>query len=203
MTSVTSLRYSNASELVAFSCDDHSIRVVDVETKKIVRELWGCRGQINDFVFSNDGRWVIAASMDSIIRVWDLPTGHLIDAFRVGATCTAVAFSATGEFLATAHADEVGINVWNNKTQFSNLPQKHVEEDDITEAWGHTTVKELGSGIIEAAFVDGMEYSAQEGPVTSVEQLYRDMMTLSVIPKSSWQTLLHLETIRVRSLRER
>ncbi|KKA21073.1 WD repeat protein [Rasamsonia emersonii CBS 393.64] len=199
MTAITGLRYSNASELVAFSCDDHSIRVVDVETKKIVREFWGCRGQINDFTFSSDGRWVIAASMDSIIRVWDLPTGHLIDAFQVAATCTALAISGTGEFLVTAHADGAGINVWNNKTLFLNLPQKHIDENDITEAWSPTTSGELGSGIIEAAFEDGIEYSEQERSVTSVDQLHRDMMTLSVIPKSSWQTLLHLDMIRERN----
>ena len=94
MTAVTSLRYSSSSELVAFSCDDLSIRVVDMETRKIVRELWGCGGQINDFAFSNDGRWIIAAAMDSIVRVWDLPTGHLIDMFRVASTCTSVAMSS-------------------------------------------------------------------------------------------------------------
>jgi WD40 repeat protein len=60
-------RYSKASELVAFSCDDLSIRVIDLETRKLVREFWGCVGQVNDFIFSNDGRWIVAASMDSVV----------------------------------------------------------------------------------------------------------------------------------------
>jgi U3 small nucleolar RNA-associated protein 21 len=34
------------------------------------------------FIFSNDGRWIVAASMDSVVRVWDMPTGHLIDIFQ-------------------------------------------------------------------------------------------------------------------------
>ncbi|KAL8978091.1 MAG: hypothetical protein Q9205_006242, partial [Flavoplaca limonia] len=116
MVAITAARYYRPSDLIAFSCDDLSIRVIDLETKKLVRELWGCLGQINDFCFSNDGRWIIAASMDSVVRVWDLPTTHLINAFPVESPCTALAFSETGEYLATAHADSVGINLWNNRT---------------------------------------------------------------------------------------
>ena len=95
------------------ACDDLSVRVVDVETKRIVRELWGSVGQIYDHCFSHDGRWIVTSSMDSVVRVFDLPTGHLIDAFKAG-TCTNLAFSSTGEYLATAHAGEIGVNIWNN-----------------------------------------------------------------------------------------
>ena len=62
--------------------------------------------------FSNDGRWAIAASADSIIRVWDLPTGHMIDAIVLQSPCRTLAFSGTGEFLATAHEDSVGVKIW-------------------------------------------------------------------------------------------
>lgn len=197
MTAITGLRYSSASDLVAFSCDDLSIRVVDIETAKLVREFWGCVGQVNDFSFSNDGRWIIAASMDSVIRVWDLPTGHLIDAFRVSSTCTSLAFSGTGEFLATAHADGLGINLWNNKSLFLHVPTKHVSEDDIPEVAIPTVSGESGAVTIEAAFAEDSEGRQQEGPILSTEQLSQDMMTLSVVPKSRWQTLLHLDIIKV------
>lgn len=62
--------------------------------------------------FSNDGRWIVAASTDRIIRVWDLATGHLIDVVRSQSVCIALAFSNTGEFLATAHEEDIGINIW-------------------------------------------------------------------------------------------
>jgi U3 small nucleolar RNA-associated protein 21 len=100
------------SELLAVSCDDTCIRLLDVETKKVVRELWGCEGKISDFCFSNDGRWIVAASMDSVIRIWDLPTGHLIDGVRTKSIVTALSFAGSGEFLATAHVGSVGINLW-------------------------------------------------------------------------------------------
>lgn len=106
------MKLHRPSELLAVSCDDACIRLVDVGTKKVVRELWGCQGKISDFCFSSDGRWVAAASMDSVIRIWDLPTGHLIDGLRTQRIATALSFSGSSEFLATAHVGSVGINLW-------------------------------------------------------------------------------------------
>ena len=202
MTSIIASQYHRPSDLVALSCDDLSIRVVDIETKKLVRELWGCLGQISDFCFSNDGRWIIAASMDSVIRVWDLPTGHLINAIRVESLCTALAFSDTGEFLATAHADSVGINIWNNRTLFTHVPTRLLKEDEISPAIAATLSGETGQGIIDAAFDEGADEGVQEttyNDLAPTDQLSLDMLTLSLVPKSRWQTLLHLDTIRQRN----
>lgn len=201
MTAVTGLRYNSASELVAFSCDDLSIRIVDIETRKVVREFWGCVGQVNDFAFSNDGRWLIAASMDSVIRVWDLPTGHLIDIFRVSSTCTTLAMSVTGDFLATAHADGVGINLWSNKSLFAPVSTKHVDESSIESIQSPTVSGESGIGPIESAFLESSEIEEPEteGPVLFAEQLTKDMVTLSGVPRNRWQTLLHLDVLKVSS----
>lgn len=197
MAAVTGLRYSKTSELVAFSCDDLSIRVVDLETRKLVREFWGCVGQVNDFIFSNDGRWIIAASMDSVLRVWDLPTGHLIDIFRVSSTCVALAMPSTGEFLATAHAGSIGISLWSNRSHFMPISTKNLGEDVIQDVSVPTTSGESGAGLVEAAFLNEPEEDEAEGPVLASEQLQRDMVTLSLVPKSRWQALLHLDSIRV------
>ncbi|PYI01276.1 snoRNA binding protein [Aspergillus sclerotiicarbonarius CBS 121057] len=199
MTSINGLRSSRTNELVAFSCDDLSIRVVDVETKKVIREFWGCVGQINDFTFSNDGRWIIAASMDSTIRVWDLPTGHLIDVFRVSSTCTSLAMSSTGEFLATAHADGVGISLWSNKSLFIPISTRNVDDRLIGDVSIPSSSSEEGPGVIEAAFAEDLEQSEIEGPLPSIEQLSGEMVTLSVVPKSKWQTLLQLNLIKERN----
>ena len=202
MASIIASQYHRPNDLVALSCDDLSIRVVDTETKKLVRELWGCLGQISDFCFSNDGRWIIAASIDSVIRVWDLPTGHLINAVRVDSPCTALAFSDTGEFLATAHADSVGINIWNNRTLFTHVPTRLLEEDEISPAVAVTRSGENGQGIIDAAFEEEADEEVQEKAykdLAPTDQLSLDMLTLSLVPKSRWQNLLHLDTIRQRN----
>ena len=201
MSAIIGARYHRQNDLIALGCDDLAIRVIDTGTKKLVRELWGCLGQISDFCFSNDGRWIIAASMDCVIRVWDLPTGHLINAIRTESPCTALAFSDTGEFLATAHADGVGINIWNNRTLFTHVPTRLVHEDEIIDAVAPTASGENGQGMIDAAFEDEQEeesFSILDAP-TDTNQLSRDLESLSLVPKSRWQTLLHLDVIRQRN----
>ncbi|KAI0395924.1 WD domain-containing protein [Xylariaceae sp. FL0594] len=201
MTAITGCRYHAASDLIAFSCDDGSIRVVDIETRRTIREFWGCQGKINDFTFSNDGRWIVAASQDSIIRVWDLPTSHLIDAIRLESPCTALAFSATGEYLAAASEGELGVNIWTNRTLFTHVPTKQISESSIARVAGPTASGEGGQGLIEAAFDDDDEEASDEDEVAapSLDQLSADMMTLSLVPRSRWQTLLHLDLIKKRN----
>lgn len=201
MSAIIASRYHKQNDLIVLSCDDLSIRVIDTETKRLVRELWGCLGQISDLCFSNDGRWIIAASTDSVVRVWDLPTGHLINALRMESPCTALAFSDTGEFLATAHADGVGVNIWNNRTLFTHVPTRLVREDEIIDAVAPTASGENGQGLIDAAFEEEQAEDSQlmiDSSSTS-EQLSRDLESLSLVPKSRWQTLLHLDVIRLRN----
>lgn len=199
MTRLVSLRYHPASDLLAATCDDGCIRVVDTETKKTIRELWGCAGGINDVAFSNDGRWIIAASGDRVVRVWDLPTGHLIDAIRLRNPCTALAFSGTGEFLATACEGELGVNIWNNKTLFTHVPTRHISAHEIADVANPTASGEGGAGIIDAALADEAETEDVAPAITLLDQLSEDMVTLSLVPKSRWQTLLHLDLIRHRN----
>jgi len=199
MVAVTGIRYHAPNDLIALTCDDLSIRVVDIVTKKTIREFWGCKDGINDFCFSNDGRWIIAASKDCVIRVWDLPTGHLIDAIRMETPCTALAFSGTGEFLATACEGYVGVNIWNNKTLFTHVPTRHISEHEIAQISGPTVSGEGGQGVIDGAFEDEAEDDEDSAPALSLDQLSEDMMTLSLVPKSRWQTLLHLDAIKQRN----
>lgn len=206
MASIIASRYCRPSELIGLCCDDLSVRVVDSETKKLVRELWGSMAQISDFCFSNDGRWIVAASMDSVIRVWDLPTGHLINAFRTESPCTALAFSDTGEYLATAHADGVGINIWNNRTLFIHVPTRRIREDEIVDAIAPTTSGESGQSLIAAALEKDEEEEEEDTEATnrdfhdsSIAQLDASLQTLSLVPRSRWQTLLHLDAISQRN----
>ncbi|KAL2257514.1 hypothetical protein VTK26DRAFT_83 [Humicola hyalothermophila] len=209
MTKITGCRFHPGNDLIAFACDDHSIRVVDIETKQTIREFWGCRGNINDFCFSNDGRWIVAASdQDATIRVWDLPTSHLIDAFRLEKPCTALAFSATGEYLAGAMADNLGVQLWTNRTLFKHVPTRQISEAEIGDAVSApTTSGEGGQGLLEAAFDDGAAAAEQQllqeqsdaAGVPVIEQLSADMMTLSLVPRSRWQTLLHIDVIKARN----
>lgn len=198
--SISGLRYSNSVDLVALNCDDLCIRVIDIETKKLVRELYGSTCQVNDFCMSSNGRWVVAASMDSVIRVWDLPTGRLIDVFQLENTCTSLAVSESGEFLATAHADGVGINLWSNRTCFTYVPTGPMDKDFTL---GTSEPNTAGGGVtrIDAPLEENDQSYSQTIPMVISEQLDSNLLTLSITPKSRWQTLLHLDVIKVRDFR--
>ncbi|RYP73485.1 hypothetical protein DL769_004199 [Monosporascus sp. CRB-8-3] len=200
MTAITGCRYHAANDLMAFSCDDNSIRVVDIETKQTIREFWGCQRKINDFCFSNDGRWIVAASQDSIVRVWDLPTSHLIDAIRLERPCTALAFSVTGEYLAAASEGELGVNIWTNKSLFTHVPTRQISESAVQHVAGPTASGEGGQGLLEAAFQEDASVDEDDAiAVPDLDQLSAEMMTLSLVPRSRWQTLLHLDLIKQRN----
>ncbi|KAL2137837.1 hypothetical protein VTI28DRAFT_8011 [Corynascus sepedonium] len=203
MIKITACRYHAGNDLIAFACDDHSVRVVDIETKQTIREFWGCRDEITDFCFSNDGRWIVAASRDSIVRVWDLPTSHLIDAFRLEKPCMALAFSATGEYLAGAVEGDLGVQLWTNRTLFKHVPTRQISDREIAQVTAPTASGEGGQGLIEAAFeIEGEQQGGEDDDgvmAPMLDQLSADMVTLSLVPKSRWQTLLHIDLIKARN----
>ena len=204
MTKILGMRYHRGSDLIALSCDDGSIRLVDIETKKLIRELWAARShaevQVVDFTFSNDSRWIIAATSDSIIRVWDLPTGHLIDAMRLPSQCTSVAFSPTGEYLATAQQDSVGVDIWTNRSLFTQVSTRHISEEEIATINTPTASGDGGEAIVEAATAEEATEETQDDTIVPImDQLSHGVTTLSLVPKSRWQTLIHLDIIRARN----
>ncbi|KAF5909470.1 WD repeat-containing protein 36, partial [Clarias magur] len=117
------------SGMLAIALDDFTISIFDVEMKRIVRHFSGQRGQINDMTFSPDGRWLITASMDCTIRTWDLPSGSLVDCFLVDTAAVSVSFSPTGNVLASAHVDSLGIYLWSNATLCSLVSLRPLPTD--------------------------------------------------------------------------
>ncbi|CAO3658833.1 unnamed protein product [Umbelopsis ramanniana] len=193
---VVTMEFQRNSDLLAVACDDLGIRVIDIETQRVVREFWGHRNRITDMTFSSDGRWIVSASLDATVRTWDLPTGNLVDVFKVDDVATSVTFSPTGDFLATTHVDNVGIFLWANKTQFSNVSLRSITDDEVAELVSLPTA----SGLDEGVEVEVDTGADDDDDVDSkTEQLADDMITLSLLPRSKWQNLLNLETIKLRN----
>ncbi|KAH9845661.1 WD repeat-containing protein 36 [Teratosphaeria destructans] len=216
-TGIKSMRFLRNANLAAFACTDGCLRVVDVSTQKLIRELWPSRpviaelaGRIiSDFCFSSDGHW-IAACTGQLILLWDLPTGHLVDAFKLKAECTSLAFSPTGEFLATATADSVGVDVWSNKSIYVHVPTRHIPAAELvaivsSDAYqAPTTSGENGQGLVTASAQEDEDdvdaaLIADLETEPDIDTLASDLLTLSLVPRSRWQNLLHLDLIRQRN----
>ncbi|EIW66765.1 hypothetical protein TREMEDRAFT_45592 [Tremella mesenterica DSM 1558] len=198
---ITALDLQRDSGLLSATCDDLIVRLVDVETRRVVRELRGFKGRILDTTFSPDSRWLIAASLDSAIRTFDIPTGRLIDAFQVPSIPTSLTFSPTGDFLATSHVDSLGVHLWANRAQFTDVPLKAIDEEAELIQSNLPSVRDDTSSGLE----DLVGFSGEVGLPEFVdsyetpEQLEDGLVTLSLMPRSRWQTLLNLDTIRERN----
>jgi WD40 repeat protein len=113
-------------------------------------------------IFSSDSRWLITTSLDSIIRTFDIPTGRLVDAFRTTSIATSLTFSPTGDFLATAHVDSLGVHLWANRAQFADVTLRHIDEDDLPTILGEDEAngqwKDV-SAVVPATLADGGQIS--------------------------------------------
>ncbi|KAG8900228.1 hypothetical protein FRC00_013830 [Tulasnella sp. 408] len=196
-SSVTSIVLQRESGLLAVTSDDLFVRLVDVETQRVVREMTGFKGRILDIAFSPDSRWLIATSLDSIIRTFDIPTGRLIDGFKTPSVATSVSFSPTSDFLATAHVDSVGVFLWANRAQYAEVSLKSIREEDILEA-GMPSVQGLAEDESVEAIV-ALTASDPQDVYSTPAQLDNELMTLTFLPRSKWQTLLNIEVIQQRN----
>ena len=79
-SAISMISFHPTTCLVAVACDDGTIRLCDVEAKTIVRRFKGHKDRITDLQFSQDCRWLLSSSMDSTLRVWDVP-GMIMCAF--------------------------------------------------------------------------------------------------------------------------
>ncbi|TSL28217.1 WD repeat-containing protein 36 [Bagarius yarrelli] len=168
------------SGMLAVALDDFTISIFDMEMKRIVRHFSGQRGQINDMTFSPDGRWLITASMDCTIRTWDLPSG---------------CFSPTGNILASAHVDSLGIYLWSNTTLCTLVSLRPLPSDyepTVVMLPGTCPSKDEEEEVLEPESLEMEEY-------VSPAQLDEQLITLSLLPDSRWKNLLHLDIIKKRN----
>jgi len=197
-SAAVSISLHRDSGLLAIVCDDMIVRIVDIETRRVVRELGGFRGRVLDITFSADSRWLITTSLDSIIRTFDVPTGRLIDAFRTSSVATSISFSPMNDFLATSHVDSVGVYLWANRAQYSDVSFQSVADDDIADV-----ALPSMQGVAEDETLDALSaLTVQEVPedvFSTPPQLDGDLITLTLLPRSRWQTLLNLEVIQQRN----
>ncbi|GJE90786.1 WD40 and Utp21 domain-containing protein [Phanerochaete sordida] len=198
-SSAVSITLHRDSGLLAVICDDLTVRLVDIETRRIVREFSGFRSRVLDLTFSPDARWIITTSLDSIIRTFDIPTGCLIDAFRTSSVATSVSFSPTNDFLATAHVDSVGVYLWANRAQYSDVAFHGIAEDAVADVALPSVQGEAEDDALAALAALRVADAAPADVFTTPPQLDGELVTLTLLPRARWQTLLNLEVITRRN----
>jgi U3 small nucleolar RNA-associated protein 21 len=200
---------SFANDLVAIACDDDfCIRLLDVSSAapSVVRCFEGHTNRITDMTFSPDGRWLISASLDRSIRCWDLPSGHMIDAFLCRSICTSVAFSPAGDQMVTAHHNSLGVHLWVNKRLFTHVPLAPLPLDYIPEEFHENLYKPFSddsddSDSSESADDNGLNVVPMVEEVNELQDLEHDLdlLMLSDQPRTKWHNLLNIETIKKRN----
>lgn len=196
---ITALVYHKGSDLAACALDDLSIVVVDVVTQKVIRILYGHTNRITSIDFSPDSRWIVSTALDGTLRTWDLPTGGCIDGIRLPSVATNVKFSPIGDFLATAHVSGHGISLWTNKAQFRPVLTRHMDESEFASVLLPNVSGDGGSTMIDGA-LDAAPADVDINQVYhSVDQIDSDLLTLSVGPRTKYQTIFHLDTIKQRN----
>ena len=77
-SSVKSLACNRESALLAVALSNFRVKVVDMDARNVIRAFPSHFSEITDMDVSADARWLLVASMDKCVRVWDLPKGKLV-----------------------------------------------------------------------------------------------------------------------------
>ncbi|XAR54384.1 hypothetical protein NMG60_11029486 [Bertholletia excelsa] len=200
--SVVKIVYHRANGLLATVADDLVIRLFDVGALRMVRKFEGHTDRITDLCFSEDGKWLLSSSMDGSLRIWDVILARQIDAIHVDVSITALSLSPNMDVLATCHVDHNGVYLWVNQTMFSGA--SHVES--------YGSGKEIVN--VKLPSVSKTEVSQDNDTSRPVMKPPRvtdishtslsdgqipDLVTLSLLPKSQWQSLINLDIIKARN----
>ncbi|ERL92025.1 WD repeat-containing protein 36 isoform X1 [Dendroctonus ponderosae] len=191
--SVSFLRSHSENAMLAVGLDDFTISVVDIDTQRVVRKFAGHTGQLTDATFSPDSRWLITSSMDCSIRTWNIPSGLLVDQFATEAAPISIDMSPTGETLATAHVDYLGIFLWSNKTLFQKIALKALSPEEEPPLIEFPEIQtEYKEECLDVPETDDTEF-------ISPDQISKDLITLSGLASSRWQNLLNIDLVKQRN----
>uniref|UniRef100_A0AAG5CRH0 WD repeat-containing protein 55 homolog n=1 Tax=Anopheles atroparvus TaxID=41427 RepID=A0AAG5CRH0_ANOAO len=204
---ITLIRSHRESAMICAALDDFTVVLADIDTRAIVRRFRGHRGTITDACFSPDSRWLVTTAQDCTVKIWDIPSSYLIDHFRVTHMCTSLTLSPTGDFLATAHVDYRGINLWANKSLFEHVTLRGLKPDseapllDLPTTICEEQQDDVGSLARVEMDVDELEDAFEEINLeyNSPPQLSCELITMSDIAASRWQNLLNLDIIKQRN----
>lgn len=102
---VTSLAFDPTGRFVAAGTLKQHVVIWEVKDLTKVFELTGHQDRIGSVLFSPDGSWLVSASDDSTLRIWNVLNGRLVVARQFDAAIQSLAFSKDGQFLYTGNGN--------------------------------------------------------------------------------------------------
>src|SRR5687768_16210190 len=69
---------SNDGNFLAFNGADGEINIIDADTGKIIKTLKGHKSQVNSLKISADNEFLLSASADGTVILWNVKKGNAI-----------------------------------------------------------------------------------------------------------------------------
>ncbi|XP_015785860.1 WD repeat-containing protein 36-like isoform X2 [Tetranychus urticae] len=201
------------SSILAVAFDDHTIQVIDLDTRKCIRKLPDHKTPITDMTISYDARWLIVSTEDCSIRVWDISLIKLIDWFLMPSPCKSLTMSPTGDYLAIALENDLGIFLYFNLSLYLPVSLKPISDSHIPRLNKLPSVrKEEPEGkedddkdqdeadeVVNVEENETVDIDMLDLDYKSPEQISSNLITLSSLPTSRWKNLLNLDLIKQRN----
>jgi|GEM_PF-3434755 len=110
--SVNSVSFSPDGKLLASGSSDHTIKLWEVATGKLLKTLEGHKGSVYSVSFSPDGKLLASGSYDKTIKLWEVASGKLLKTLEGHkGLVKSVSFSPDGKLLASGSGDNT-IKLW-------------------------------------------------------------------------------------------
>lgn len=90
--------------------EDNSLRLWDVESGKLIREMKGHTHVVFSVAFSPDGKRAVSGSFDHSVRLWDVERGEELSSIEGKGWVTKVLFSSDGNLVLAAGGAEKPFN---------------------------------------------------------------------------------------------
>ncbi|MGK7894786.1 MAG: CHAT domain-containing protein [Xenococcus sp. (in: cyanobacteria)] len=112
-------------KIFASSSFDRTIKIWDINTGKLLKNIYAHPGDITCVTFSNNGKILASSSgyPNAAIKLWDTQTWQLKDTFRAHdweplnfLIIWSIAMSADGKTLVSGHHADATVKVWNLET---------------------------------------------------------------------------------------
>ena len=189
------------SALLVIVMENRSINIMDLITQKIVRKFFDVhQDQLSEVCISPDSRWMITSSVDKTMKIWDIPSGNLIDYLIFSSPITSLSMSPTSDFLATTHKNDLGVYLWSNKSLYGHISLKPLDTEEEPISIKMPRVKHVQSDLAnDLDKMDIEEENLEDEEVWRQDQLSQELITLSGLPPARWQNLHNLEVIKARN----